>query len=191
MLYICTLEVNVHWQLGKAALGNLHGCEVGLDSAASNPMLCWPASQPMRWLCLQASHLFCCSFDLIFSQCTQMEMHHRSLETQQRQQCIYFTTGSFLTAVSEGWRAFSKKMSITQISGIHFCQRSLQKPDNDDVVFRCNFDASILHRAGLSLPRWTYMCNYAFRFYCRSTLTSQHTNPDLSAFHIARSDDSR
>lgn len=43
MLYICAFEVNVHGQLGKAALGNLRGCEVGLDSAASNPMLCWPA----------------------------------------------------------------------------------------------------------------------------------------------------
>lgn len=34
--YLYTFEVNVHWQLGKAALRNLRGCEVGLDSAASS-----------------------------------------------------------------------------------------------------------------------------------------------------------
>ena len=34
--YLYTFEVNVRWQLGKAAPRNLCGCEVGLNSAASS-----------------------------------------------------------------------------------------------------------------------------------------------------------
>lgn len=59
-------------------------------------------------------------------------MLHRFMENQRH---IHSSTKSFLTVVS----------------CIYFCEFSLQKPDNDDVAFRYNFDTSILHRISCSV----------------------------------------
>ena len=59
----------------------------------------------------------------------------------------------FLTAMSEVWIwVSSKKMSITQASGIYFSQHPLQRPENDDVII-------LTPQSRTEWPVWAQMCD--------------------------------
>lgn len=58
-----------------------------------------------------------------------------------------------LTAMSEIWIWVSSyKMSITKASGIYFCQRPLQRPENDDVII-------LTPQFRTEWPVWAQMCD--------------------------------
>lgn len=99
------------------------------------------------WLYVCATS--CCTCDCNFYFLTIMYSNRDALQTN----ASISPQDHLLTAMSEIWIWVSSyTMSITKASGIYFCQRPLQRPENDDVII-------LTPQFRTEWPVWAQMCD--------------------------------